>query len=312
MNVGYDRNLYMLAFDHRASFQKGLFGIDGTPTPEETARIGASKSIIFEGLRRAVERGVSRDRAGALVDELFGAPVARAAKREGLVLAMPVEKSGQEEFDFEYGEDYPAHIEAFDPVFTKVLVRYNPDGDEAMNRRQLARLRELSDWLHTHDRRFLFELLVPALPAQLERVGGDADRYDVEVRPSLVERVIAAAQEAGVEADIWKIEGLDRREDCERVVAQAHAGGRDRVGCIVLGRGASEERVLHWLRVGAAVPGFVGFAVGRTIWWDPLKRWVASEATDDAAAETIAGNFQRMVDAYDSAAAAAGVTEATR
>jgi myo-inositol catabolism protein IolC len=293
----------MLAFDHRASFQKGLFGIEGTPSPEERARISQSKQIIFEGLRRAVEQGAPKEWAGVLVDEDFGAVVARAAKREGFTLAMPAEKSGQDEFDFEFGEDFGSHIEAFDPAFTKVLVRFNPEGDQEMNRHQLARLKTLSDWLHEHDRKFLFELLVPAEPAQLEAVGGDKDRYDLEIRPGLVIRVIAESQAAGVEPDIWKIEGLDRREDCARVVEQARAGGRDGVSCVVLGRGADEAGVVHWLRQGAGVPGFIGFAVGRTIWWDPLKRWVAGEADSDSAAETISGNYRRMVDAYQSAAA---------
>jgi myo-inositol catabolism protein IolC len=302
-NLGYDRSLYMLAFDHRASFQKGLFGIEGTPSPEERARISQSKQIIFEGLRRAVEQGAPKEWAGVLVDEDFGAVVARAAKREGFTLAMPAEKSGQDEFDFEFGEDFGSHIEAFDPAFTKVLVRYNPEGDQEMNRHQLARLNTLSDWLHERDRKFLFELLVPAEPAQLEAVGGDKDRYDLEIRPGLVLRVIAESQAAGVEPDIWKIEGLDRREDCARVVEQARAGGRDRVSCVVLGRGADEAGVVHWLRQGAGVPGFIGFAVGRTIWWDPLKSWVAGEADSDSAAETISGNYRRMVDAYQSAAA---------
>ncbi|MDQ6773922.1 MAG: DUF2090 domain-containing protein, partial [Candidatus Dormibacteraeota bacterium] len=225
---------------------------------------------------------------------------------EGLTLAMPVEKSGQDEFDFEFGEDFGSHIEAFDPAFTKVLVRYNPEGEVVMNRRQLARLRRLSEWLRARDRKFLFELLVPLEPAQLRSVDGDRDRYDLELRPRLVVRTIQESQSAGVEPDIWKIEGLERREDCERVAAQARSGGRDRVSCIVLGRAASEERVVHWLRQGAGVTGFVGFAVGRTMWWDTLKSWVAGKTEAESAARTIAANYGRMVKAYEAAATAAG------
>ncbi|MDQ6920059.1 MAG: DUF2090 domain-containing protein [Candidatus Dormibacteraeota bacterium] len=306
MSLGYDRNLYMLAFDHRASFQNGLFGVEGTPSSEEAARIGQSKQIIFEGLRQAVEEGAPKEWAGLLVDEQFGAAVARAAKENGFTLAMPVEKSGQDEFDFEFGEDFGSHIEAFDPAFTKVLVRYNPEGEQAMNQRQLARLRQLSEWLRARDRKFLFELLVPPEPAQLQRVDGDKDRYDRELRPGLVVRVIEGSQSAGVEPDIWKIEGLDRREDCERVAVQARSGGRDHVSCIVLGRAADEARLIHWLRQGAGVPGFVGFAIGRTIWWDPLKSWVGGETDAESAARTIAGNYGRMVEAYEAAATAAG------
>ena len=226
---GYEGTLYILAFDHRGSFTK-RFGIEGDPNPEETERIAAGKHLIFEGIVAAPGRGADPSVTGALVDEQFGAPakVPGLAKASGIKLAMPVEKSGQSEFDFEYGPDFGAHIERFDPDFSKVLVRYNPDGDGEMNRRQSERLRRLSDWLHEHDRKFLFELLVPAEEAQLAAVDGDSDRYDSELRPELMRRAIAELQRAGVEADIWKIEGVDERADCERIAAQCRAGGRER------------------------------------------------------------------------------------
>jgi myo-inositol catabolism protein IolC len=215
---------------------------------------------------------------------------------------MPVEKSGQDEFDFQYGASYGEHIESFDPTFAKVLVRYNAEGDAAMNRRQAERLARLGDWLRDRDRRFLFELLVPAESAQLASVGGDQDRYDRELRAGLMVDAIAELQRAGVEPDVWKIEGLESAADCERVVAAARAGGRDAVDCIVLGRGGDEARVEGWLRMAAGVPGFVGFAVGRTIWWDALESWLAGG--DEASATTaIAASYRRLIDAYTDAAA---------
>jgi myo-inositol catabolism protein IolC len=307
MSTGFEGRLYLLAFDHRESFQEGLFGIHGTPSADQAARIRQSKEIAFDGLRRATGTGIPREHAGLLVDERHGAAVARKAKAEGFRLAMPVERSGQAEFEFEYGEDFASHVEAFDPDFAKVLVRYNPDGQADLNRRQLSRLRKLSDWLHEHGRSFLFELLVPPEQAQMEAVGGSRDRYDREVRPDLVVRTIAEAQTAGVEPDIWKIEGLDRREDCLRVVQAARAGGRDRVACIVLGRGASEERVAEWLRQAAGVEGFKGFAIGRTIWWDALAKWLAGDLDPGDSAELIAANYRRMVGVYQAAAAGAPV-----
>jgi myo-inositol catabolism protein IolC len=257
--------------------------------------------LIFEGFREAIAQGAPREAAGLLVDEQFGADIARQAKQEGLVFAMPVEKSGQEEFDFEYGQDFGTHIEEFDPTFTKVLVRYNSEGDAGMNERQSARLKELGEWLHERGRKFLFELLVPAEPAQLEQVGGDSDRFDKELRPGLMLQSIRELQDAGIEVDIWKIEGLDAREDCQRIAEQVHSGGRDNVACVVLGRGANDEAVMHWLRQGAGVPGYVGFAIGRTIWWDSLKGFLGGDVDRTAAAKQIAQNYQRMIDVYSSA-----------
>jgi 5-dehydro-2-deoxygluconokinase len=215
---------------------------------------------------------------------------------------MPVEKSGQDEFDFEYGEDFGAHIERYDPDFSKVLVRYNPDGDGEMNRRQAERLRRLSDWLHEHDRKLLFELLVPAEDAQLESVDGDADRYDSELRPELMLHAIAELQAAGIESDIWKIEGVDRRADCERIAAQCQTDGRDGVVCVVLGRGADDNKVDNWLRQGAPVEGYVGFAIGRSIWGDPLKGWIDGDLSREDAASRIADNYLRFIEVYTAAA----------
>jgi myo-inositol catabolism protein IolC len=302
MGLGYDGKLYILAFDHRGSFIK-RFGIEGDPTPEETERIADGKHLIFEGLQTALRRGADPSVTGALVDEQFGGPshVPEQAKAAGLKLAMPVEKSGQNEFDFEYGEDFGAHIEPFDPDFSKVLVRYNPDGDQELNRRQTGRLRLLADWLHEHDRKFLFELLVPAEADQLATVDGDTDRYDAELRPELMRRAIAELQDAGVEADIWKIEGVDTREDCERIAEQAKAGGRTGVVCVVLGRGADDDKVDHWLRQGAPVPGYVGFAIGRSIWGDPLSGFLDGSLSREDAATRVADNFLRFVEVYQAA-----------
>ena len=185
MSLGYNHKLYILAFDHRGSFIK-RFGISGDPTPEQLEQISDGKHLIFEGIEAALERGADPSATGALVDEQYGGPtqVPEQVKAKGIRLAMPVEKSGQNEFDFEYGEEFGAHIERFDPDFSKVLVRYNPDGDAEMNQRQTERLVRLSNWLHENDRKFLFELLVPAEEAQLASVDGDADRYDAELRPS--------------------------------------------------------------------------------------------------------------------------------
>jgi myo-inositol catabolism protein IolC len=301
VRLGYEGRLHMLAFDHRASFQKDLFGIAGTPDDQQDADIADSKMTILDGLQLAVAQGVSKQEAAVLVDERFGAAVARRAKRDGYPLAMPVEKSGQDQFDFEYGSSFGAHIEEFDPDFAKVLVRYNPDGDPSANRSQLARLSELSGWLRDRRRKFLFELLVPPTAAQLQRVGGDRHVYDAEIRPSLVMRTMADAQAAAVEPDIWKIEGLDRREDCARVAAQARAGGRDGVACMVLGRGESQDRVVAWLQRAAGVTGFVGFAIGRTIWFEALKSWLDGEIDRDQAVVLIAENYRRMADAYSAA-----------
>jgi myo-inositol catabolism protein IolC len=306
MALGYDGKLYILAFDHRGSFQKRMFEIDGEPTAEQTQTISDAKHLVYEGMVKAVEAGgADASTLGVLVDEQFGSVIIPQAKTHGLKTAMPVEKSGQDEFDFQYGDDFGAHIESFDADFSKVLVRYNPDGDAEMNRRQSERLKRLADWLHEHDRKFLYELLVPATDEQLASVGGDADRYDAELRPELMRRAIEESQELGIEVDIWKIEGVDERSDAEMLARQTRQGeGREGVVCVLLGRGASDEKVDHWLRVAAPVDGFVGFAIGRSIWWDALKGFLESGLDRDVAAQQIADNYLRFIRVYEEQASA--------
>jgi myo-inositol catabolism protein IolC len=301
MTLGYDQKLYILAFDHRGSFQKKFFGIQGEPDAEQTAIIADAKHLIFEGMLEAVGAGADPSVTGVLVDEQFGSTVPAEAHEKGLKLAMPAERSGQNMFDFQYGDDFGEHILKFDPDFTKVLVRFNPEGDAGENAVQLEKLKRLSDWLKQNDRKFLFELLVPAEDAQLQSVDGDTDRYDAELRPQLMRRVIAEIQDAGIEVDIWKIEGVDERSDCEMLAEQARSGGREGVVCVVLGRGADDDKVDEWLQAAAPVDGFVGFAIGRSIWWDPLKAYVDGKIERSAGAAKIAENYLRFVQVYERA-----------
>jgi myo-inositol catabolism protein IolC len=292
---GFTQPLYVLPFDHRGSFETGMFGWHGDLTPEQTAQIADAKQVIYDGFKAAIAAGVPRQNAAILVDEQFGAAILRDAAANGYHVAMPAEKSGQEEFDFQYGDDFAAHIETFHPTFCKVLVRYNPGGDKKLNEEQAARLAKLSKYLESAKRSlFMFELLVPAEKSQLEKLNDDKKAYDLQLRPQLMVGAIQELQDAGVEADIWKIEGLDRHEDCEKIVATARRNGRDNVSCIILGRGENEDKVREWLTTAAAVPGFIGFAVGRTDFWQPLVDWRAGKQSREAAVEAISNHYQEF------------------
>jgi myo-inositol catabolism protein IolC len=292
------KELLILAFDHRSSFLEKMFGIKNRqPTVEEKRMIEDYKKIIFEGFKLSVTKSVPKEIAGLLVDEEFGSSVLRDAKKEGLTFAMPVEKSGQEEFDFDYGEDFDKHIEEFDPSFVKVLVRYNPESDKALNKRQLQRLKKLSDYLAKNKRPFLFELIVPATATQLAKLGGSKEKYDQELRPKLMVDSIKEIQDAGVEPVIWKLEGVDKPESAKAVVKQAQSGGRN-VGVITLGRGESKEKVQEWLKVGAKIPGIIGFAVGRTIFWQPLAEYKAGKTIRKEAVEQVARNYQEFAELW--------------
>ena len=265
--------LLILAMDQRDSFAK-LFGTEeASASPADVERMRAAKTLVYRGVA-AVADQVEGASIGVLTDEEYGPEVLERAKADGRVLAYPVEKSGQQLFDLEYGDETAAHVERWDPDYVKVLVRMNPDDGADDTRGQLDRLKALSEELHTSDRPFLFELLVPASDAQLASVGGDTTAYDRDVRPGLAVQVLHAVQDAGVEPTLWKIEGLETAEAARQVVAAAKTGGRD-ADCIVLGRDAPQEKLDHWLQVAAGVEGFVGFAIGRSIWKEPLEAYLS-------------------------------------
>jgi myo-inositol catabolism protein IolC len=289
--------LFILAMDHRDSFGRTLFGVTGTPTSEQLASMRSAKSLIFAAARRLVTSEPAAGRLGILVDEQLGADVARQAKDAGFVLAMPVEQSGADRFTFEYGDDFPAHVEAFDPDWIKVLVRFNPDDPAELQRAQIEALRRLHDWVTQNRRRWLAELLVPPTRQQLA-ASDDQALYDEHLRPELTARVIASLTQAGVHPGIWKLEGYETTSGAEHVLAAVQASGAPASECIVLGRNAPQRQVDHWLDVAAPLPGYVGFAIGRSIWDQPIADFLAGQADRDATEARIAGRYAHFIRQY--------------
>ncbi len=291
MDIGYKKPLYILAFDHRASFIKKMFGWEGKLSEEQKQTISDYKFLIYEGFKKGVEMGVPKDGAGLLVEEEFGDKVLKDAKENGFLTILTSETSGAEEFDFQYGMDFGKHIEKYKPAFTKALVRYNPQGDEQLNKRQAEKLKQLSDYSHKNGHKFLIEPLILPTALQLAGVADDKQRFDLEVRPNLTVEMIRQLQDAGVEPDIWKIEGMEKSDDYQAVVIQAKSDGRENVSVVVLGRGESNEHVERWLNAGKQVVGVVGFAIGRTIFWDVLADFRDKKLDRETAASQIGQNY---------------------
>lgn len=286
--------LFILPFDHRGSFQEKMFGILGEPTADEREKIKFFKEIIYNGFKIAIESGkVPKEGGAILVDEEFGDKIIRDAKQNGYKVSICCEKSGQEEFDFEFGENFKEHIEKYRPEYVKALIRYNPDGDQDLNERQTEKLKVLTDYCHENGYKLMLEPLVPPTERQLEILEGDKEAYDHEMRPQLMELMIEELQDGGVEPDIWKIEGLEEEDDYKMLVEQVQTQGR-KSNIIILGRHAEENQVEKWLKIGAKVPGVVGFAVGRTIFWDALLEYKSGKITVDDAAKAIAERFEHF------------------
>ena len=296
---GYSNELYILAFDHRGTLTKGLLGVEGRqPTVDEASRVSSMKDIIFDGFIEAKNSGISGGDPAILVDETFGLQVQQKAKEMGIKYAAPVEKSGQKVFDFEYGDAFGEKIIEVDADFIKILVRWNPNDDIETREVQGKRIKILSDWIEENERKYLLEFLVPATDEQLESVDGDQSRYDSEIRPKLAVQVVEEMREKGADPDIWKIEGLDTKEDCEKVATSIKDGGREDVIAVVLGRGANDEKVNQWLRAGSSVDGYKGFAIGRSIFWNSLKGWHEDQKSREEAVSEIAESYLSFISVY--------------
>lgn len=299
--IGFAGRLLMLAFDHRSSFAREVTGLDEA-AGADASRVETMKVTVYEGLAAAAEVRGGGDGLGLLVDEQYGAAVVPLAQARGVTVAVPVERSGREVFELEYGDAYMEHVRALDPDLAKVLVRFNPEGDAERNALQLKRLRAVGDALRAAGYGFLFELLVPPTAAQLEACGDDRLAYETGLRPALIVRGIEAIQAAGIEPDVWKVEGVEHRSEAEAVLAAARSTpARAAVACTVLGAGAGDDRVEGWLRAAAAA-GFAGFAIGRSIWRDPVRATLAGELDRVAAIAAVRDRFLRFARVFEAAA----------
>lgn len=296
ITFGFDKKLFVLPFDHRSSFSSKLlsFGEELTDTQRQT--VTDYKTIIYEAIDKAVEKGVPVESVGILVDEIYGMNILKDAVSRGISTMQTVEKSGQEEFFCEFGENFGEHLLAIKPTFAKILVRYNPEGDIEMNKRQLLKIKEVNDFVHSNNIKLLIEPLIIPTEVQLKSLDEDKkiaqNKFDKERRADLAVIMINEMQEAGIEADVWKIEGFYASSDYEKVVKQARNSElRKNVGVIVLGRGETKENVVKWIEAGKSVEGVIGFAVGRTIFWEPLELYRDQKITRDEAIEMIAKEY---------------------
>jgi myo-inositol catabolism protein IolC len=289
--------LYFLAFDHRATLRQML----GEHSPAAFAEM---KALVLDGLLEAREQGEATGSpihgAGILIDGALGEESAVRAKEEGLVLAMPIERSGAPRFELEFGAETLDRLDAMPIDYAKALVALNPESGEELYDRQIDGLAAaLSDTAaRGHD--IMLEVLVPPTEAQLEQCGGDRRRFDGERRPELLLEAIAECYEHGIAPTLWKIEGLESSADA-RMVADFVAEKDEAARSLVLGRWEAIERVEHWLRVAAGKTGFDGLAIGRNIWEPELREHLEGGKDREAAVAGVARRYLHFVDIYDDA-----------
>lgn len=301
-NLGYKKKLFVLPFDHRSSFAE-LFGfINSDLSSDEKEIITKAKEIIYEAFKRVISENdphlstqpsasVPKEQAAILIDEEYGDKIIRDAINKKYNVILSVEKSRQREFTFEYEDDFPKHIEKYKPAFVKALIHYNPNDDPLSKMRQQQKLIILSKYCHEKSYKFLLEVLVSPTDSQLKDVNGNKDLYDSEIRPNLTVKVIEELQNANIEPDIWKIEGMENEDSYKIVALQVRKGGRENVGIVILGRAEDPDKVEKWIRSGNKIKEIIGFAIGRTIFWKPLIDYKNGKIEKERVIEIIYSNF---------------------
>ncbi|MDO8659761.1 MAG: DUF2090 domain-containing protein [Candidatus Parcubacteria bacterium] len=276
LELGYNKNLFILPFDHRSSFFKLLNIVDRSPTNDEIDKIKELKGLIYDAFKKAVSENVPRESAAILVDEQFGGDILKDAFIQGFTTILTTEKSGQKEFTFEYGDSFSDHLQMHKPTFAKALIRYKPTDSAESKTKQQQKLKILSDYCHNNGYKFLLEVLI-------------FESGEVQSEP--MRQVIEELQKVSVEPDVWKMEGMDKESDYLEVMQQIRKGERKDVGLVVLGRGGNEQLVEGWIKASAKVNGVIGFAIGRTIFSNPLLEYQNGTKTKEQTIDAIKNKF---------------------
>lgn len=293
----HKRQLMILPFDHRSSFSKKLMGFGENLTDTQVKAVQRVKKVVYDGFKKTISKYKDKSDFGMLVDEQFGSSILKDASKKDFKACCPVEKSGQKEFQFEYGNQFGKHIEEVNPDNVKVLVRYNPANKE-LNKRQLKRLKRLSDYCMKTDRKLLFELLVPPSRAELKKFHGNKKTYDHKKR---AQDTVKAIKEISKElyVDVWKLEGEDTLKAWKDIISAIRTGqNKDDFSIVVLGRGENKQKVIEWLKIAAKFPKVNGFAVGRTIFFKPLQEYKEMKINRDKAVDKISRNFSYFVNLW--------------
>jgi 5-dehydro-2-deoxygluconokinase len=291
--LGYNKPLFILPFDHRSSFEEKMFGIKTKELNDfQKKEIIDEKKIIYQAFQKAIFNKIPKEQGAILIDEEYGDEILKDGISKGFNVCLTTEKSGQEEFDFEYGNNFKEHIEKYKPKFVKALVRYNPEGEREVNKRQEEKLKLLNDYCLGNNYNFLLEILIPPTKKQLEKVNESLLEYEETIKPELTTKAISALKNSGINPDVFKLEGMNKSKDYKRVVLEIEKDGGENVGVVVLGRGEKQELVEKWIIEAAGVKGVIGFAIGRTIFWQPLVEYRNKKITRNEAIDKINNNYQ--------------------
>ena len=273
--------VYMLAADHRWQWEEWC---DARSMPR--TRIAEVKRLAYDGFLLARDRSAAVRECGALlIDEQYASPVITEALKAGVNVGTPAEKAGS--FPLAWCEPFSR---ALTGAFVKVLVRHRPDDDREIRDGQWAKLKALQTWCHGAGKPLVIEVLVA-------RRQEPEEEFEASGRPAMLAAFIGEAYRRALVPDFWKIEGTPSKEGARIIDAAIAADSWCRQ--IILGKAADLDTIHRWFAAAAGSPTAVGFAIGRSVFWEPSEAFLSGTRTAGQAAADICANYLRLVDAWD-------------
>ena len=274
--------IYMLAADRRWQWEEYF---DARALPRE--RIPEVKRIAFDGFLLARDRSAAVREFGALlIDEQYAAPVVAAALKVGVTVGTPAEQPGA--FPLAWSTD--PFSAALTGAFVKVLVRYHADDAAELQAEQWNKLDALQAWCRAAGKPLVLEVLVTRRQ-EPER------EFEASGRPVMLAGYIVEAYRRGLTPDFWKLEGTPTPAGARTIDTAIIA--RPECRQIILGKGADLSTIERWFGACADSATAAGFAIGRSVGWEPSAAFLDGTASASEAADAICRNYLQLVDIWE-------------
>ena len=278
--------VYMLAVDHRWQWEDWC---DNAGV--EHARIPGVKTLAADAFLDACAQDARIASHGALlIDALYATPQVDRLMAVGATVGTPAEWPGAHPLRW---QSEPMG-DALTGRFVKVLARHRPEFAASSVREQIDRLLDLQAWCRDHAQPLVLEVVVP-------RATEPEAEFEATGRAPIMAGYIRRAYAAGLVPDYWKLEGTTDAAAAtlvDRAIAE-HPSPR----FLVLGKAAGMDLVERWFAAATSMTTAAGFAIGRTVYFEPATRWLCGELTRDAARAQMTATYRRLVDLWEAALA---------
>jgi 5-dehydro-2-deoxygluconokinase len=278
----HSNRVYMLAADHRWQWEEFC---DARSLPRQ--RIPDVKRLAYDAFLLARQRSAAvRDFGALLIDAQYSAGVIAEALKDGVSIGTPAERAGA--IPLAWATD--PFAAALTGTFVKVLARYRTDDDPGVLAEQWAKLEALQAWCRGAGKPLVLEVLVA-------RKQEPEESFEAAGRPAMLAAFIADAYRRGLTPAFWKIEGTLAPQGAQTIDAAiaAHRSCRQ----IILGKAAELSTIDRWFAACAASTTASGFAIGRSVFWEPSVAYLTGAKTADQAAALICDNYLHLVGAWD-------------